>query len=299
LERPRVSSRRPLCAETSRADAEPLAATASRVDRWILLEYRGLWAHDAVDGSALSAEVKAYLLAERRSRPQTRILFVRHALRRKREGFVVFIGNTKEVGSDLRRLELERYDDLLQLDLDTVGASVEHPLFLVCTHGKHDRCCAKFGRPLYDAIREHVEEEWAWQSTHVGGDRFAGNVVAVPDGVYYGRVEPSDVWPVLEATLARRIHLPRYRGRSCHSFPVQAAERAIRKATGLRGVDEIRLIRAGRSGAGWRIHLSAAGEELEVEVRREEGEPTHLTCSAVELRRPKRYVAESPPARAS
>jgi len=294
-----VSNRRPLCAETSRADAEPLAATASRVDRWILLEYRGLWAHDAVDDSALSHEVKTYLLAERRARPQTRVLFVRRNERRRRKELVAFVANTRETGSNLRRLELERYDDLLQLDLDTAGASVEHPLFLVCTHGKHDRCCAKFGRPLYDAICEQVEDEWAWQSTHVGGDRFAGNLVAVPDGVYYGRVEPSDAWPVLEAALARQIYLPLYRGRSCHSFPVQAAERAVREASGLRGVDEVRLIRAERSGPDWRVRLRAAGDELEVEVRREEGEPTHLTCSAVELRRPKRYVAESPRGRAS
>jgi hypothetical protein len=51
----RPDSAKPLCAETSRAHAEPLHATASRVDTWILIEYRGLWAHDAVDGSTLSA----------------------------------------------------------------------------------------------------------------------------------------------------------------------------------------------------------------------------------------------------
>ena len=73
----RRASRRPLCAETSLAHAEPLGATASRVDTWILIEYRGLWAHDAVDGSTLSAELKAHLGAERRRLPQARILFVR------------------------------------------------------------------------------------------------------------------------------------------------------------------------------------------------------------------------------
>ena len=42
---------RAFCSDVS-LDAEPLAATASRVDHWILVEYRGLWAHDAVDGRA-------------------------------------------------------------------------------------------------------------------------------------------------------------------------------------------------------------------------------------------------------
>ena len=64
---PSSSVSKPLCAETSRAHAEPLGATASRVDTWILLEYRGLWAHDAVDGSTLSRELKAHL--RRRAEP--------------------------------------------------------------------------------------------------------------------------------------------------------------------------------------------------------------------------------------
>ena len=291
-----MSKNRPLCAETSRADAEQLAATASRVERWLLLEYRGLWAHDAVDDSTLSAEVKAYLRAERRRSPHTRILFVRRTERRSQDGLRALVAQTTEDDRSLRRLELERYEDLLELDLATAGDPVAHPLFLVCTHGKHDRCCAKYGRPLYDAVREQVDEDWVWQSTHVGGDRFAGNLVVLPDGVYYGRVEPSEAWPLLESALAGEIYLPRYRGRSCHSFPVQAAERAVREETGLLGVGDVRFVGGARTERGWRVRLAAAKVVYEVDVRREEGEPTHLTCSAVELRRPKRFVAESPPA---
>ena len=292
-----MSRDRPLCADTSLADAEPLGATASRVDRWILLEYRGLWAHDAVDDSTLSAAVKAYLLAERRRQPRTRILFVRRIERRAQDGLVAFVAHTTEGERSLRRVQLDRYDELLELDLLTVGEPVDHPLFLVCTHGKHDRCCAKYGRPLYDAVREQVDVDWAWQSTHVGGDRFAGNLVALPDGAYYGRVEPAEAWPLLESALRGEIYLPRYRGRSCHSFPVQAAERAVRESTGLLGVADVRFAGGSRIDNGWRVRLDAGGAEHVVDVRLEEGEPTHLTCSAVELRRPRRFVAESPPVR--
>jgi hypothetical protein len=294
-----VSRERPLCADTSRADAEQLAATASRVDRWILLEYRGLWAHDAVDDSTLSAAVKAHLRDQRRRAPNTRILFVRRTERRAHDGLCAFVAVTTQEERSLRRLELDRYDELLDLDLATAGEPVAHPLLLVCTHGKHDRCCAVYGRPLYDAVREQVDEGWVWQSTHVGGDRFAGNLVVLPDGVYYGRVEPSEVWPVLESALAGDVYLPRYRGRSCHSFPVQAAELAVREATGLLGVGDVRFVGGAATETGWRVRMAADGAEHLLHVRREEGEPTHLTCSAVELRRPKRFVAESPPAPAA
>ena len=199
----------------SRAYAESLHATASRVDTWILIEYRGLWAHDAVDGSTLSGALKAHLVAERVRLPHARILFVRRSERRSGDGLLAFFARSTPSERELRCIELERHDDLIGLDLATAGRSVDHPLFLVCTHGKHDRCCAKFGRPLYDAVREQVEDGWVWQSSHVGGDRFAGNVVVLDDGVYYGRVEPSDAWPVVEAALERRVHLPLYRGRSC------------------------------------------------------------------------------------
>ncbi len=238
--------------------------------------------------------MKAHLGEQRARFSQSRILFVRRPERRRRDGLVAFVARTTETDRELRRLELERYDDLLQVDFARAGDPVDHPLFLVCTHGKHDRCCAKYGRPLYDAVREQVDEEWVWQSTHVGGDRFAGNLVALPDGVYYGRVGASEAWPLLECALQGQIHLPLYRGRSCHSFPVQAAERAVREATGQRGVADVRLLGIERAGEGWAVELESGESVYAVDVRREEGEPTHLTCSTEALRRPSRYVAGRP-----
>jgi hypothetical protein len=243
--------------------------------------------------------VKDYLVAQRKQLPHARIIFIRRGERRAQDGLLAFVARTTATDRELRRLELERYDDLLGLDLRTAGVSVEHPLFLVCTHGKHDRCCAKFGRPLYDAVREQVDKAWAWQSSHIGGDRFAGNLVALPDGVYSGRVEPSEAWAVVEAALQGQVYLPCYRGRSCYGFVAQAAELAVREATGLLGVDEVLVRRTEREAERWHAEVEAGETVYEVDVHCEEGEPTHLTCSTLELRRPKRYVAGTPRARAA
>ena len=290
----RPDSAKPLCAETSRAHAEPLHATASRVDTWILIEYRGLWAHDAVDGSTLSGALKAHLVAERVRLPHARILFVRRSERRSGDGLLAYFARSTPGERELRCIELDRHDDLIGLDLATAGRSVDHPLFLVCTHGKHDRCCAKFGRPLYDAVREQVEDGWVWQSSHVGGDRFAGNVVVLDDGVYYGRVEPSDAGPVVAVALERRVHLPLYRGRSSHGFAAQAAEIAVRESTSLLGLDDVHVRSIAGGGEGWRADVDAAGTPYDVDVHVEEGAPTHLTCSTTRLSRPKRFVAGTP-----
>jgi hypothetical protein len=142
-----------------------------------------------------------------------------------------------------------------------------------------------------------VEDEWAWQSTHVGGDRFAGNLVVLPEGVFYGRVEPAEVWPVLEAALDGRVHLPHYRGRSCHGFAAQAAERAVREQTRLLGVFDVNVAAVERDSDVWHARVEAGGTAYDVDVHREEGEATHLTCSTSQLRRPMLYVAGTPRAR--
>jgi hypothetical protein len=290
--------RRPFCSDVSRDDEEPLGATASLVERWLLVEYRGLWSHDAVDGSTLSPEVKRTLVAWLHAEPRSRILFVRRTERRRDDGLLAFRVTSREDDASARRLELERHDDLLALDLDTAGERVDHPLLLVCTHGKHDACCARRGRPLYEAVADQVEPAWAWQCSHVGGDRFAGNLVVLPAGLYLGRVEPAEAWETLDEVLAGRIPLGHYRGRSCHSFAVQAADRAVRVATGLLGVDDVRLDEARAEPEGWRVRLKTTrGELWEVEVERRDGPLTQLTCSSPGLRHPRHFAARTPPVR--
>jgi hypothetical protein len=265
--------------------AEPLAATASRVDRWILVEYRGVWGYDALEASGLPQEVKAHLRERTRTLGPSKALFIRRTERRRYSALRAFWGVSAESGSWLRGAEFERYDELLGLDFAGDGEPVEHPLLLVCTHGKHDRCCARYGRPLYEALAEAADERWVWQCSHVGGDRFAGNLVVLPEGLYFGRVRADEAWTVLDEYLGGRIHLPAYRGCSCRSFPLQAAERAVRELTGATALDEVRVVSTDP------IRLEAGGRVYEVEVVRESGELTYLTCASETLRHPRRYAA--------
>jgi hypothetical protein len=293
---------RALCSEVSREGAERLDATASRIEHWLILEYRGLWAPDALAGSLLPDRLKAHLGEQLTALPRSRLLFVRRPDRRGRPRLACYLGSSQERAQRFFRLELDRHDDLLELDLAGAllangpagGSRLEHPLLLVCTHGKHDRCCARYGRPLYDALREQADETWVWQSTHVGGDRFAGNLVCLPEGLYFGRVGREHLWRLLDEYLAGRIDLSCYRGRSCYAFPVQAAEQKVREEAGLTGIDDLSLVSSERSGEGvWRVRFRArAGGGLhEVEVALELGELTYLTCGAPALARPRRFVA--------
>jgi hypothetical protein len=287
--------RRPLCADVSAELGEPLAATASRVDRWILLEYRGLWSPNPLRGSMLADPVKAHLSEQLSLAPRSRLLFIRRT-KHERSGVLCFTGGTPEHGGRFLRRELESHEDVVGLDLfgDDGAEPVEHPLLAVCTHGKRDRCCARYGRPLYDAVRDQVDPDWVWQCTHVGGDRFAGNLVCFPEGLYFGRVGLGDVWPLLDHYLAGRIYLDCYRGRSAYSFPVQAAERAVRLRTGLTGIDELTLMGAERrADEEWNVVFEAGRERHEVAVTTERGTPTYLTCDAERPERPRHYVVQA------
>ena len=279
--------REAFCSEVSLQNSEPLAATASRVDHWILVEYRGLWGYDALPASGLSDELKRRLGEQRDARPNTKLLFVRRPHRREHPALAVFWGSSSGRGGELFHTEVDRYDDLLDLDLTGRGPALDHPLLLVCTHGKHDRCCARYGRPLYRTLEEQADEGWVWQASHLGGDRFAGNVVVLPEGLYFGRVAPADAWSVLDEYLAGRIDLDRYRGRAAHVFAEQAAEIEVRRATGLRGLGDLELV----AHDGAEIRFRAGSRIFDLDVAYEPGELTHLTCSAEALRRPRHYAA--------
>ena len=290
---------RAFCAAVSSANDEPLAATASRLDHWILVEYRGAWTRDVLGGSLLSPELKAHLRGQLDALGRSRLLFVKKPERRLQAGHSVFFGTSSPGKERFFELEVEHQDDLREVDFVGALASdngpftpVAAPLFVVCTHGKRDRCCAKHGRPLYDALRHETETDRVWQSTHVGGDRFAGNVVVLPHGLYYGRVGPAEAGSLVAAHAAGRIDLDRYRGRSAYSCPVQAAEHAIRASEGLLGIGDLSVLGCERQGdEAWAVRLRTPDDaihELDVVATRAD-EPAYLTCEAAGPKRALRH----------
>ena len=282
-----MTSHRRFCSDVSLEHGEPLGATASRIDHWLLVEYRGLWGPDALRASGLSDQVKQSLREQVRARPRSRLLFVRRPDRRGRAELRAYAATSREGEESLRCTSFFSHEDLRELDLAQAGELLERPLFLVCTHGKHDPCCARRGRPLFEALAEQVEEEAVWQTTHIGGDRFAGNLLCLSRGVYYGRVERGDAGRVLDAHLADTIDLEHYRGRSCYSFAAQAVERDIRERNGLLRLDDLRLVSEERSRIAF---ADREGRVHEREVSLELGPEDYLTCTANELHRPRRYV---------
>jgi len=146
-----------------------------------------------------------------------------------------------ESTTEVRRLELLETADLADVDLTSDGDRTDRQLVLVCGHGTRDPCCALHGTAVYAALADRLGDEELWISSHQGGHRFAANVLVLPAGLQFGRVEPGAAPYVVARALSGRIELDRYRGRTCYASSTQAAERAVREAEALEGVADLRL----------------------------------------------------------
>jgi hypothetical protein len=280
------------CAARSRACAEPPQGTASRARRWVLVEQPGAWGSDALERSDLPPEVAGHLRSLASTLP-ARVLLLRRPGGEVRPGTerTVFAGESTPAGGWLERFELGHVDELLDLDLGGLspGASdaaktlggdrVVDPLYLVCTNGKHDPCCAEFGLPVARELAGIVGDR-LWECSHVGGDRFAGNLVCLPEGHFYGHLDPGTARGVVAAHEGGRIVLDHWRGRSSLPFAAQAAEALVRRELGLDRDAALRVERVTGRGDAHEIHLvRPEGPGLTAVVTTERGAAARaLTC---------------------
>jgi hypothetical protein len=259
------------CSELSRLSGERSAGTASTGAVWLLLEYPHGWGRRAFEQSALPPEVKQFFNDTMARVRHSRLLFIKTDRGRADARMSLFVVRCRERSPFAVRLRLEKYFDVLGYDLGAVasgrdaqgGEVCDQPLFLVCTHGRRDKCCAKFGVPLYNSLRESAggaADDAVWQSSHVGGDRFAGNLVCFPHGLFYAHTTPEAGRRVVEDYRAGRVTAREFRGRACYSHFIQAAEAFVRAESGLDGVEALRFLSAEPARAdAWRVRFAERG----------------------------------------
>jgi hypothetical protein len=291
---------RPDCASLSRGHLEPLLGTASRVRSWLLVEQDGIWGHNALSESDLEASV-AEELKTSAARHGIRVLLIRRngaPARLPRRGFAVHSGMR---AGWIQAFSFEHPRALLDVDLEAVaaarrppvGAPWDGPLYLVCTNGKRDPCCETYGRPVAARLTE-ARAGRTWESSHVGGDRFAGNLVCLPHGLYFGRLDADDVVQVAASYERGIIELPHFRGRSCYEPVVQAGDVLIRSRTGLDGIDDLlpESRRDHGGGASTLVFRDGRGIRHSIRVAVRRAERRRLTCSSEHPGAPREFVAD-------
>jgi len=267
----------PRCADLSELAGEPLGATATNVENWLLIEVPGTWQRDVGDGAGLPEEARRGAAEWLESTPSSRLLFVRRPGRARSGGTLAFVVHAGESRVDVRRFELKTPGDLAATDLARGGDQTDARLVLVCGHGMRDACCALRGTAVYAALTETLGEDEVWLSSHQGGHRFAANVLVLPVGVHLGRLAPDSAVPVVVDALAGRIDLAHYRGRVAYPARVQAAELAVRSAEQLVAVDDLGLVAADDTLVRFRSH---DGREHAAVVEGRIGPTVPASCGA-------------------
>jgi hypothetical protein len=219
-----------------------LASATTGARTWLLVEHPGPWTARSLDECDLPEAVT--LLVKRAVAIGVRPQLIRRPGARpsRRPGpatsapiHVMVASSTGEAPWVAEGF----FDDPMDLDLDSLVRGVvpescilvSEPVFLVCTHARHNACCARIGLPLARALAGELPDK-VWETTHVGGDRYAANLVCLPHGLYYGSMSQAAAIAAANAYRRGEVVLDRFRGRAGIPEPSQAVEHFIRSRTG-------------------------------------------------------------------
>ena len=231
-----MSEERVYCADLCLASGEPMLGTAVEVDVWLLLEYKPSWRAKAVEDNDLAGETRAWIdrtvatIAE--SGRKVRAQFIRRPELDVAETTLFVAQDGK-----LQRFQSEGYREIQRLDIGSADLEeVAEPRYFVCTNGQRDLCCARYGLPVYQELRALVGAR-AWQTTHLGGHRFAPNVLVLPQGAVYGRVFADAAADFVATIETGELSVDHLRGRSAYPPAAQVGETLVNGACTLKTVD--------------------------------------------------------------
>ncbi|MFJ5516482.1 sucrase ferredoxin [Streptomyces griseoluteus] len=262
------------CATVSRNLDEPVSGTAATATTWLLLEQPGPWGAKALTSSHLDPALGLALEAAAKD-TGVRVALIRRPGRHADPGTPpvrqVYVAHTVPGNVWLYGTTTRDPRQLLGLDFAALGAGdprsfasvlggrpqTGDPLALVCTNGKRDRCCALLGRPLAAELTAS-DVPGVWEVTHLGGHRFAPTVLVLPYGYAYARAEAHTVKEALHRAREGQVLLEDCRGRSAWDRPGQAAELAVRAATGEDTADALHVVRTEGDAPRWEVTVGHA-----------------------------------------
>lgn len=142
--------------------------------------------------------------------------------------------------------------------------------YLVCTNGARDPCCAIRG-PAVAQVLERARPGQVYECSHLGGHRFAANVLVLPDGLCFGRLDARSAPALADELDAGMLPLEHLRGRTAFEPEQQAAEILVRRELGLAGLADLTLV----DGTTFTL---PDGRRVTAVVRGDTLEPHRVSC---------------------
>jgi len=291
------------CSDSARDRGDDLTATAAPARRQLLVEVPGPWGRTALTESRLDHYV-AGRLAEAAGHAGVRVLLVRRPGRASSDGEAPRAWALVDTRPGREAVTWGTWDDphaLMDVDLrGPVAPSGPQRVALVCTHARHDVCCALRGRPVAAALAAGTDWD-VWECSHLGGDRFAANVLLLPSGELFGRLGPEAAVDVVRGFDAGRLAVPLWRGRYGRSPVEQAALAHAATALDDDRRDALAVVDVEeRPGEQWAVevaHVDVTGTEqrYRLHLSASTSHPHLLTCSAVAPSRMRVFDLDGPP----
>lgn len=238
------------CSVLAQQSNAPLYGTAAQVDCWLLIEYPNSWHAKALTDNVLPAKINRHLATlpsdvAHLCGKKLRVLFIKQSTRSQITRPLLMLGCA--TSQTLLCSELSDYDTLTTVTAEHIANHqlpnadpVDNGIFLVCTNGQRDMCCGRFGIPLYNKLQATYGAR-IWQTSHLGGHRFAPNLLCLPSGLSYGFVHEAQADQLIEQHDNGLISLPHLRGRSHYPPAAQAAEYFLRKEFNVRDEQSLTL----------------------------------------------------------
>jgi hypothetical protein len=279
------------CAAQADLRRDPLTATAPPAERWLLIEFATPWPRQALTAlNALGDDV-----ARRCRASGIRPVLIRRSgrtdrSRARRWGLV----DSRPGQEHVRWGDLPSDDHLLDvLAGNDRGTPSAEPVYLVCTHGRHDACCAVRGRPVAAALAAAYPER-TWECSHIGGDRFAANVVVLPHSLFYGHVPPARAVELAKQYDAGVVVPDLLRGSGAFIPPVQAAQHFARTAGHSPAIGELLPEQVEQvAGNRWRVLLASSNGPISVEASAHlDTVDARLTCAGSAPAQVRRFELE-------
>ncbi|WP_392530433.1 sucrase ferredoxin [Nostoc sp. C117] len=204
------------CSDYSREAGEDIIGSATNYQTYILVECPLPWTSEAFNSKWVPQNLRLLVEEVKRAKLPIRFLLIANDLSHKVNHTTLLIYQKKEGLSngyhkqEFKLPNIEQVAAVVQKWLwgISINSEVETNTardILVCTHGSHDKCCARYGAPFYFKVTAttadlNLENVRIWKSSHFGGHRFAPTVIDLPEGRYYGVLDPDLFRSILTRT---------------------------------------------------------------------------------------------------
>lgn len=231
------------CSDHAREVGEDIIGTATNYQTYILVECPQPWMYDALQSKWVPNNLQVLAEEVRRAKLPVRFLLICNNYSHKIDYTTLLIYQRREGcnhGYQKYEFKLPHIEQVAGVVKNFLWGKIpDHARetnitrdILICTHGSHDQCCARYGNPFYfhsSAMIEDLQLDNVrlWKSSHFGGHRFAPTAIDLPDGRYYGVLNQESFKSILTRTGDIESLRKVYRGWGILPTAVQILEREL------------------------------------------------------------------------